>query len=323
MNKIAVLGAGGWGTALALALLRAGNAPLLWARRSEYAADLQKNRENHLYLPNVPLPEELVITADLSLAASADWAMIVTPASAVPSLLQQLPRTLGLVLCAKGLAPDGHLLSHIAAQMGFERVAVLSGPNHAEEISLGLPAATVVAGQHNLIQTVQQSLHSSSLRVYTSSDVLGVELGGVLKNVIAVAAGLADGLHVGDNAKAALITRGLLEMNRYMVAKGALPETVYGLSGLGDLIATATSVHSRNRAAGEALARGESPKGLVEGFRTAVLLHEWAEHQGFDLPVTTAVAKVYGGQWTPQRAIEMLMDRSVGSENACIDMPKK
>lgn len=318
--SLPVLGAGGWGTALAVAAARSGQKEVrLWGRRADFAARLAEVRENREYLPGVLLDPAIVVTADLQAAlAEAEFALLVVPSVGMPELLAELPRELGVVLCAKGLAPDGSRLSEYAQSLGFGRVAVLSGPNHAEEIGRGLPAATVVASDDlSLAQAVQAALMSPSLRVYTSRDLVGVELGGVLKNVMALAAGLGDGLRLGDNAKAALLTRGLREMNRYLLALGADQETVYGLSGLGDLIATATSPHSRNRAAGEAIARGDNPQQggkVVEGLRTAGLLDAWATAHGHDLPIVRAVAKVCAGEWSPQEGVEQLMGRDAKAE---------
>lgn len=318
--KVAVLGAGGWGTALALALLRAGKSEVtLWARREEAAADLRSRRENVSYLPGVTLPPELHITSDLMAAvAEAELVLVVTPSVGVPEVLRGLPRDLPLVLCAKGLGPNGERLSELAAAEGFGRVAVLSGPNHAEEIGRGLPAATVIASHDAaLAQRAQTLLKSPSLRPYTSDDPVGVELGGVLKNVLAVAAGMVDGLHLGDNAKASLLTRGLPEMGRYLAWAGADADTLYGLSGLGDLMATATSRHSRNRAAGEALVLGQQPEvggKVVEGLRTARLLHDWGEQHGVDLPIIHAVSQVAASELPPQQAVEELMERASKAE---------
>ncbi len=313
-----VLGAGGWGTALAVNSGRR-EPVVLWARRPELAEQLCITRLNPEYLPEVILPPQVRITANLKQALEgAAFALLTVPSVGIPDLLEQLPRSLGVVLCAKGLAPDGGQLTVLARQMGFKNVAVLSGPNHAEEIGRGLPAATVVASQTPaLAKAVQQILMTPSLRVYTSSDEVGVELGGVLKNVIALAAGLVDGLGLGDNAKAALITRGLREMQRYLKALGAEDDTVYGLSGLGDLVATATSIHSRNRAAGEAIARGENPAQggkVVEGLRTAGLLDAWATAHGHDLPIVRAVARVASGEWNPVVGIASLMERDAKKE---------
>lgn len=319
-GTLPVLGAGGWGTALAVSAARGGQAVRLWARREDFAAQLRTSRVNAEYLPGVALPEALEITADLGDAVrGADFALVVVPSVGVAELLAELPRSMGVVLCAKGLGPDGERLTGVANGLGFPRVAVLSGPNHAEEIGRGLPAATVVAStEEALALRVQAALMTPTLRVYTSRDVPGVELGGVLKNVIALAAGLVDGLHLGDNAKSALITRGLREMARYVTSQGGQADTVYGLSGLGDLVATATSRHSRNRAAGEAIALGEHPgQGgkVVEGLRTARLLDAWAQAHGHDLPIVAAVARVASGEWTPQEGIERLMGRDAKAEH--------
>ncbi|MDO4263154.1 MAG: NAD(P)H-dependent glycerol-3-phosphate dehydrogenase [Deinococcus sp.] len=318
--KVAVLGAGGWGTALALALLRAGQSEVtLWARREEAAQELRGRRENVPYLPGVPLPAGLHITSTLAEAvAGAELALVVTPSVGVPELLGALPPQLPLVLCAKGLGPGGERLGELARARGFARLAVLSGPNHAEEIGRGLPAATVIASDDPaLAARAQALLRSPSLRPYTSSDPVGVELGGALKNVLAVAAGMVDGLRLGDNAKASLLTRGLPEMARYLAWAGAQPGTLYGLSGLGDLMATAGSRHSRNRAAGEALALGEQPEQggkVVEGLRTARLLHDWGEQHSTELPIIHAVSRVAAGEWTPQQAVGALMDRAAKAE---------
>ncbi|MGY2892560.1 NAD(P)H-dependent glycerol-3-phosphate dehydrogenase [Deinococcus sp. UYEF24] len=317
--SVCILGAGGWGTALSAMLGLHGRGSLLWARRPELAAELLRERENRAYLPGVRLPDTVQVTSNLEEAtAGHDWALLTVPSVGIPELLTALPRTLGVVLCAKGLAPDGDRLSVLATGMGFARVAVLSGPNHAEEIGRGLPAATVVAcTDEALAAQVQAALMTPTLRVYTSPDLVGAELGGVLKNVIALAAGLIDGLELGDNAKAAIITRGLLEMGRYLASQGAEEGTVYGLSGLGDLVATAGSRHSRNRAAGEAIGRGavaDLGAKVVEGVRTAGLLSAWAEAHGQDLPIVRAVARVVAGEWTPQQSVAALMGRQAREE---------
>ncbi|AWN24461.1 glycerol-3-phosphate dehydrogenase [Deinococcus irradiatisoli] len=314
-----VLGAGGWGSALAVTLAQTHPAVTLWARREALADELRRIRLNAAYLPGVALPSQVNVTSDLAAAvAEADFAFAVVPSVGMADLLSALPTSLGLVLCAKGLAPGGQRLSELAAERGFRQVAVLSGPNHAEEVGLGLPAATVIASRdEGFAHRVQQALMTPSLRVYTSRDVAGVELGGVLKNVVAVAAGLGDGLALGDNARASVITRGLREMARYLGAQGAQADTVYGLSGLGDLVATATSRHSRNRAAGEAIARGQAPERggqVVEGLRTARFLAEWAEQHDFDLPIVQAVAAVSEGRLSPQDALRNLMQRQPRAE---------
>ncbi len=313
-----ILGAGGWGTALA-AMLGHTRPVRLWARREQQAQQLRAQRENPEYLPGIRLPEAVDITNNLNAAlAGAEYALLVLPSVGIPHMLAQLPRHLGLVLCAKGLGQQGERLSMAAAQLGFERVAVLSGPNHAEEIGRLLPAATVVASTDtDFARSLQAELMTPSFRVYTSSDVVGVELGGVLKNVVAIAAGLGDGLGLGDNARAAVITRGLREMRGYLLSQGAQEATLYGLSGLGDLVATATSQHSRNRAAGEALARGEQPEiggKVIEGLRSARLLSDWAKQHSQELPIAQMVSAVADGSVAPKEALTRLMERQAKSE---------
>lgn len=321
--RVTVLGAGGWGTALAVTLAHAERAVTLWARRPEFAAALAETRVNREYLPGVRLPESVAVTSDLAAALEtpegrASFALVVVPSAGVEAVLDHLPRDLGVVLAAKGLGSDGRRLSEVARGFGFARVGVLSGPNHAEEVARLLPAATVVASDDEpFAREVQRAILTPSLRVYTSGDLAGVELGGVLKNVMALAAGMADGLGLGDNAKASLITRGLREMGRYLAGQGAEPDTVYGLSGLGDLVATATSRFSRNREAGERLARGEDPEQggkVVEGLRTARLLGAWAQEHGHDFPLVGAVNRVATGQQGPREALAALMSREAKEE---------
>ncbi len=323
MRSVLILGAGGWGTALSVMLAAHGREVTLWARRPEFARALEQSRENASYLPGVSLPSGVRVTADLAACSSFGWALLAVPSAGTADLLGALPKTLGVVLAAKGLAADGRRLSRAAAaDLGPSRVAVLSGPNHAEEVGRGLPAASVVASADEAFAlTVQAALLTPSLRVYTSADVAGVELGGVLKNVMALAGGMVDGLELGDNAKASLMTRGLREMERYAVAQGARADTIYGLSGLGDLMATAFSRHSRNRAAGERIARGEklaqgSQVGgqVIEGLRTSALLADWADAAGFDLPIVRAVNAVVSGQLHPAQGLAELMGREAKPE---------
>ncbi|GGJ41092.1 NAD(P)H-dependent glycerol-3-phosphate dehydrogenase [Deinococcus roseus] len=319
MAKIAVLGAGGWGTALASMLHQHARSVALWARRPEFTQELLERRENRDYLPGVPLPDDLPITSDLQQALDhVSLALIVVPSVGVQELLEQLPRATPIVLCAKGLGAGGERLSLMARNMGFQMVGVLSGPNHAEEVSRGLPAATVVASEDEDFALLAQSfLMTPSFRVYTSTDLVGVELGGVLKNVIAVAAGMVDGLKLGDNAKSALMTRALREMQRYLQAQGAEEDTVFGLSGLGDLIATCTSQHSRNRAAGEKLALGQDPRQggkAIEGIRSTYLLHEWAQTHQADLPIVEVVYSILENRITFMQGVSILMGRKARSE---------
>lgn len=325
-SPIAVLGAGSWGTALALLASSKGVPVYLWARRAEHALAMQLERQNREYLPGVAFPDSLYPTADPEEALhKAQFAVVAVPSKALRETLAQLPRASAYVSVTKGLQfTDQHLLRMsqvIEAVTGVSQVAVLSGPNLAEEIARFLPAAAVVAAQDPaLAQQVQRVFSGKSFRVYTSTDRVGVELGGALKNVIALAAGMVDGLRLGDNAKAALITRGLREITRFGVAQGAQETTFMGLSGLGDLIATASSPHSRNRTAGEQIVKGltlaqlEAQKTVVEGIYTVKALHAWDRATGVDLPITEAVYRVIYQGANPLQELSRLMTREAKPE---------
>lgn len=320
-GPIAVVGAGAWGTALALLVAVKGIPVWLWARRPEQALAMRLERQNLEYLPGVVFPEHLHPTADAGEAfENAQFVVVAVPSKAIRETLERLPKAPAYVSVTKGLQfSDHHLLrmSQVVEEVtGIPQVAVLSGPNLADEIARFLPAAAVVASQDpELARQVQQVFSGASFRVYTSSDVVGVELGGALKNVIALAAGMIDGLKLGDNAKAALITRGLREIIRFGVAQGAQEATFMGLSGLGDLIATSSSPYSRNRSAGERIVRGESlaqlqaQKSVVEGIYTVKALHAWDQDTGADLPITEAVYRVIYEGADPMQELSRLMGR--------------
>jgi glycerol-3-phosphate dehydrogenase (NAD(P)+) len=323
--RIAVLGGGAWGTALAVLLSSAGHRVGWWVRRPEQAQQLLAMRENREYLPGVALPGSLQPTADGAVAMDGvDWALVAIPSRALAETLTGLPRAPAYISATKGLAYlEGleTMSTRIARVTGVKAVGALSGPNLAEEVARFLPAAAVVAtDQPALALQVQQALSGPSFRVYTSPDRLGVELGGALKNVMALAAGISDGLRLGDNCRATLITRGLREMVRLGVALGAQVETFYGMSGLGDLVATCTSLHSRNRAAGEQLARGvdlatlEARKQVAEGLYTVRAMHTWAQQMGQDLPLTEAVYRVVYGGSSPAQELGRLMGREARAE---------
>lgn len=325
-NPIAVLGAGSWGTALALLAASKGIPVYLWARRPEQALAMQLERQNREYLPGVHFPETLYPTASAEEALhQAQLAVVAIPSKALRETLTGLPKVKAYVSVVKGLHFSGqHLLrmSQVIEEVtGAAQVAVLSGPNLAEEIARFLPAAAVVAAQDPaLAHQVQQIFSGKSFRVYTSTDKVGVELGGALKNVIALAAGMVDGLQLGNNAKAALITRGLREIVRFGVAQGAQEATFMGLSGLGDLIATAHSPFSRNRTAGEQVVRGlslaelEAQKTVVEGIYTVKALHAWDRATGADLPITEAVYRVIYEKASPLQELSRLMTREAKPE---------
>ncbi len=326
--RVMVVGATSWGCTLASCVDRAGNESVVLCRTESEATELSATREHRRLLPGVALPEALTFTSDPSGAPPAVviWA---TPSQRLRENLRAvLPRlTPGDTVhasAAKGLEQGSHLrMSEVLDQelvlSGREpRVGSISGPNIAREIADGLPATTVVASSSERdSERLQQALNSSTFRVYTNSDLVGVELGGSLKNVIAIAVGTAVGLNVGDNARAALITRGLSEMARLGVALGASPSTFAGLAGLGDLLATASSPRSRNRTLGERIGSGlsleEAMAGnphVVEGVETTRVVLEVAENLGVDMPIAEAVAQVLFEGLNPSDAIRVLMERA-------------
>lgn len=329
--KIGVIGSGSWGTALACKATQAGNDTWLYCRREEQVKALQRSRENEAYLKGVRLPDSLQMSADLgSIAKDSDILLIVTPSIYVRHTLQQLKAFIHgdttLVICSKGIEREtGKRLSEVAAEeVGTitARLAILSGPNHAEEIGRNLPATTVVAAKTKATaEFVQKALSTRNFRVYVNEDMTGVELAGTTKNIIALAAGIVDGMSLGDNCKSALLTRGLHEMTKFGVALGARRETYAGLAGMGDLIATCMSKHSRNRAAGQKLADGETmdyimnhSNMVVEGFFAVKTVYEVAKVKQLDLPITSALYEVLYHQKAPQEALMDLMGRNLKDE---------
>lgn len=322
--KAAVIGAGAWGTALSVLLATKGVPVYLWARRREFAEELRAFRENRTYLPGVALPALVWPTAEAEEALEgADLAVVALPSQAVREILSGFPKAPLYLSATKGLELSSGLkrMSQVIQEAtGVGRVLALSGPNHAEEVARFLPTASVVAGLEGDARWVQELLSSPTFRVYTSQDLPGVELGGALKNVLALAAGMVDGLRLGDNAKAALLTRGLREMVRVGTLLGGERATFYGLAGLGDLLATCYSLHSRNRGAGERLVRGGSlgellgERQVVEGLFTVRVLVEWARGERVELPIFEAVYRVaYEGE-EPLRALSLLMAREPKAE---------
>jgi glycerol-3-phosphate dehydrogenase (NAD(P)+) len=320
-----VVGGGSWGTAFAGVLARAGHAVELACRDADAVSELASVRENRRYLPGIRLEDAVQpVLLDLARQApAADLIALALPSAAYAETAAELrlrPDALVIAL-AKGLDPATHrLLTEVIVEAtGHDatRVAPLSGPNHAEEIAAGQPAASVVASTDaGVACMLQRALSTTRFRVYASADVRGVQLCGAAKNVIAIAAGICDGLGYGDNARAALITRGLAEMTRLGSAHGADARTFAGLAGLGDLVATCTSRHSRNHAAGELLAQGVAPAAVegrvgmvVEGLHTAPALAALAREAGVDLPITDAVCSVIAGAPIPE-ALALLLARA-------------
>ncbi len=320
---IGILGAGSWGTALAVLLAQKGFQVNLWARRPEIANILNKTRENKLYLPGIKLPLKIRVTSNLEEAVKgASLVTLSVPSHAVRILAQQLKFLLKeetvIVNTAKGLETNSNKrLSEVLAEEGLLRTAVLSGPSHAEEVSRLLPATVVAAAADRATaEYVQDIFISSSFRVYTNPDLIGVEFAGALKNIIALATGMADGLGLGDNARAALITRGAAEIARLGVFLGGKMLTFGGISGIGDLIVTCTSMHSRNRRAGIQMSQGKTPKEViahmgmvVEGARTAVAARELARQHNISMPITEEVFQVIYQDKPARDCVAALMER--------------
>jgi glycerol-3-phosphate dehydrogenase (NAD(P)+) len=327
---IVVLGAGAWGTALAIRL--AGHAEVwLWTRSPEHASAIAAERENRRYLPGISLPSALTPESDLAAAiGGADLLVAGVPSNGFRSLLQSL-RDLGatqpLVWLCKGLETGSRKLPHevlAEAWPDHPPAAVLSGPSFAKEVAQGLPAAlTVASPDAGFARAVARQLHDPKLRLYASTDVVGVELGGAVKNVITIAAGIADGLGFGLNARAALVTRGLAELTRLGLKLGGRPETFMGLSGMGDLILTCTGDLSRNRQLGLRLAAGESLEGalrelghVAEGATTAIEVAALAADLGVETPITTAVARILKQELPPKEAVTALLARELKDEGS-------
>jgi glycerol-3-phosphate dehydrogenase (NAD(P)+) len=330
VSNVAIIGAGSWGTAFAWLLGTKGVPVQLRARSHEVVDGISELRRNPRYLPEVVLPETVRATVDLEEAvADADVVVFATPSQAVRETATSAaefarPDVVALSL-AKGLEAGTHLrMTQVLGEVfdGIQQTAALSGPNHAEEVSRGIPSATVVAAYDaDVGARLQELANTPTFRVYTNEDVIGVEMGGASKNVIAIACGASDGLGYGDNAKAGLMTRGLAEMTRLGTAVGANPLTYMGLAGMGDLIATCTSRHSRNRALGELIAKGgtlddfhRETHMVAEGAMNVVALDELGTTHGCDMPITKAVrAALYEG-YSPSDAVAELMGRRATDE---------
>ena len=326
---IAVLGAGAWGTMLAVLLAERGLPVRLWARREAHAQALQVARANPDYLPGVHFPESLSVSATLAdVCIGSAACFMVVPSKALRSVMAQLgdlelTAHTPFISCAKGLEYGSFKrLSQVIAEYRPEAaLAALSGPNLAAEIAAGLPAsATVASEDEDLAGAIQTWLNQARFRVYSSRDIIGVEVCGALKNVIALAAGMSDGLGLGDNAKASLITRGLAEMQRLGQHLGGQAQTFYGLAGLGDMVATCSSRSSRNHRAGEQWVQGTSLEQLetmqltAEGIPTVRAVMRYAEEHSLDLPISQEVYQVLFAGKTPQQALHDLMRRDAKAE---------
>jgi glycerol-3-phosphate dehydrogenase (NAD(P)+) len=323
-NKITVLGAGSWGTALSISLSSNGNSLKLWGRNSQELDEIKDSRENKKYLPGIKLGENVLIVKDIQEAMENSNIIVCSIGSqSIRSLMQLIKPFVKegciIVNTAKGIERGTHM--RLSQVVNFEvpkaKYVVLSGPSHAEEVSRGMPTTLVAASDNILIaERIQDLFMSNRLRVYTNPDVIGVELGGALKNIIALGAGISDGMGFGDNAKAAMMTRGITEISRLGIKMGAKQATFSGLSGIGDLIVTCTSMHSRNRRCGMLIGQGVSPKEaikeigmVVEGVFTAEAAYELSKEMNVELPITEQIYHVLKEEISAKDAVIKLMGR--------------
>ena len=329
-RPIGVLGAGAFGTALAIQLSRRGAPAFLWGRDATVMATMEESRENTRYLKGCALPAQLTATSDLArVVAESGDILISTPSPTLRETCERLLPLLrpeqGIACASKGLEPGSGRLAHevIAELLGASRsIAVISGPTFAKELGIGLPTAvTVAANDPAFAERMAARLHGDGFRAYTSDDLIGVEIGGAAKNVLAIAVGIADGLGLGANTRAAMITRGLNEITRLATALGAQPETLMGMAGLGDLVLTCTDNQSRNRRYGIQLGEGKTPEqakasleGVVEGVRAAPEVLRLAHRLGVDMPLHEMAGAVIAGQVTAVEAVKRLAERPLRAE---------
>lgn len=325
--NITVAGSGGWGTALAIHLHKNGHHVTLWSHNPQKAESMRLTRENPM-LAGIPLPEGMDISGDPACVRGEDMVVLASPSFPFRSVCQTLAPYLQentlLVSVTKGIEPDSHLrMSQVAEEVIGHKVVVLSGPSHAEEVARGIPTGCVAACENQAAaEMVQDAFMSDRFRVYGNTDVVGVELGGALKNVIALCAGVSDGLGFGDNTKAMLMTRGLTETARLGLALGARQETFAGLAGVGDLIVTCTSMHSRNRRAGILIGQGVKPMdameqvgAVVEGYYAARSAHMLAVKMGAEMPITAAAYQVLYEGADVRKTVSELLCRAKRNEN--------
>jgi glycerol-3-phosphate dehydrogenase (NAD(P)+) len=328
---IAVLGAGSWGTALALQLDRSGSRSILWDVDLENLAKIRAERINHRYLPGIDIPDSIVIEDDiLNAVKAADHILLVTPSSAFASVIKTVSKVLtpqqGVAWACKGFEPgSGRLLHEVAKELLPQDtpLAIVTGPSFAKEVAMNLPTAVTVAGPDSKFTNyMAEALHGGCFRVYTSDDMIGAEFGGAVKNVMAVATGICDGMQLGNNARAALITRGLAEMMRLGAALNAKRETLMGLAGAGDLILTCTGDLSRNRQLGLLLGKGKRLEQalaeigqVVEGVNSAAEVQRLAIQHGISMPISEQVNGIIHKGWDPVKGVAKLLSREQRAEH--------
>ena len=328
IDNIAVIGSGSWGTAISVLLEKNGHSVTLWSWKQEESDALKRDRENKEFLPDIPLGDNITYTSDISCVEGKELVVLVTPSTVIRSTARSMSPYIKenaiIVILSKGLE-DGSLktLSEVVEEeIPQSRVVAMSGPSHAEEVARSVPTANVAASRHaEAIETVQTVFMSETFRVYSGDDVLGVQLGGALKNVMALCAGIVDGAGFGDNTKAALMTRGIKELSRLGVKMGASLETFYGLSGIGDLIVTCTSMHSRNRRAGILIGQGMGLEEtlrkvhmVVEGVYCAGAAYELGKKYDVEMPIVNEAYNVLYNGKSPRQAITDLMTRDKKQE---------
>ncbi len=326
MAKITVLGSGGWGIALAITAYNCNHKVTLWSPFDEEVNALNKNRTNEKLLKGVMIPDDIEITTDINCAEGSLITIIAVPSVAVRSVAQKLKcvQSHGIVVnVSKGFEKDSlkRLSQVVSEELPDDIIAVLSGPSHAEEVSRKIPTSLVAASKSiSASSIIQEALSSEFLRIYTSDDIVGVELGGALKNVIAICTGICDGLGLGDNTKAALITRGLAEMSRLGVCMGANERTFAGLAGIGDLVVTCTSIHSRNNRFGNKVGKGIDIEtalkevGTVEGYYASLMAYELSKKYDVELPIINTCYNILYNGMAPDGATKKLMLRPKHSE---------
>lgn len=328
-RPILVLGAGSWGTALALVLARNGHPTYLWDCVSEHIEDLIKEACNNRHLPAIKFPERLMPATDLDdLFSRVEDIIIAVPCEGLRDVLAKIAgfpaKKFRLCLASKGLEPDSLSLNHMVVEelLGDVKIAVLTGPSFAKEVAQGIPTAVTIASvDSQTASNFSEYFHSDVFRIYTHDDVIGAQVGGAIKNVMAIAAGISDGLGYGSNSRAALITRGLAEITRLGVAMGGRQETFMGLTGLGDLVLTCTDDQSRNRQLGLALAKGKTLEQAredigqaIEGVRTVSAVHKLAQEYRIEMPISEQIFKLIYGDINPKQAVQALLSRDRKAE---------